>query len=130
MFTFEELIEAIEQRYTDVPNVTDTDVELWVVTALAEHGLTKNDVISSEVAALVMLHAEADGASQIAFKTAHYFKFSDKDESVDKSMISQNYREAADALWARYRRKRAEGVGGIGGSVMHFMRRIDREIDG
>lgn len=126
MTKIDELSERLLTRFKDVPNIDDTDVMEWVETAMNEHGFVKTDVVSPEYIPLIMLHAEADGASQIALRTAYYFEFVDKDESIDKSMISGNYRKLADSLWSRYRKKRDEGAGDIGGSRMAYMRRVDR----
>lgn len=126
MYNFDKLVEKLMQRFKEVPHVEDDDVELWVEQAMIEHDLTESQSVSPELASLILLHAEADGTTQVALRTAHYFNFTDKDETVDKSNVSENYRKAADDLWARYRRKRDEGVDEFGGSKLKFMKRVDR----
>lgn len=121
-----ELSERLLKRFKDVPNIDDTDVSEWAETAMNEHGFKDTDNVPTEIIPLILLHAEADGATQISLNTAHYFEFVDKDESINKTAITDNYRKLADMLWGRYRRKKEEGVGGIGGSRVKYMRRIDR----
>lgn len=126
MSSKDDLSNRLLDRFKDVTNIDITDVEEWVETAMNEHGYKATDNVPTKYIPLILLHAEADGASQIALRTAYFFSFVDKDESVDKSMVSSNYLKLADSLWARYRRKKDEGVGDIGGSRMAFMRRVDR----
>lgn len=123
---FKELVEMLLKRFNDVPNVDESDVESWLEASIMEHGIRMGQRIPPELIPLIMLYAEAEGASRVAMKTAHYFEFTDKDESIDKSMISDNYRKIAEGLWSRYRLKKDEGVEGFGGPVMKFMRRVDR----
>lgn len=127
MYTFSELIEMITQRFKTIPNVDEDDINLWLETSYGVHGVSIRETVSPDMASLIMLHAEADGVSQVALRTAYYFKFTDKDEEVDKSKVSDNYRAAADVLWKRYAQKKDEGVEGFGGSSIHYMRRIDRD---
>lgn len=126
MDDFNELVRFLANRFRDVPGVTDEDIEAWAEAALLEHGLKRGDRIPPPLMQLILLFAEADGASQVALKTAHFFKFTDKDESVDKSMISKSYQGVANEAWRRYQQKKDEGVEGYGGPVVKYMRRIDR----
>lgn len=126
METLESLSERLYRRFKSVPNLTEEDVVVWVEDAIIEHGYSIEQQIPPEIASLIQLYAEADGTAQIALRTAHYFSFTDKDEKIDKSMVPKQYQAQADALWARYRRKRDEGVEGFGGSVVRYMRRVDR----
>lgn len=131
MFSFDDLLKLLKRRFKAIPNVVEEDIEAWLETAYAEHDRSTTQVLPSALATLMLLHAEADGTGQVALMTAHYFSFTDKDEAVDKSMVSENYRKASDALWARYNKKRRDGVEEFGGPSMHFMRRVDRpDIDG
>lgn len=121
-----ELSSRLLSRFKDVPNIGDDDTSEWIEMAMNEHGLVSSDDVPTGVIPLIMLYAEADGAMQVALRTAHYFEFVDKDESVDKSMISEQYRRLSGELWKRYERKKSEGVGGFGGSRFSVMSRIDR----
>lgn len=122
----DELSDRLLNRFKDVPKVGPEDVGSWIELAMNEHGLDSSDNVPTEVIPLVLLYAEADGALQVALRTAHYFEFTDRDEAVNKSMISEQYRELSDALWKRYQRKKDEGVEGFGGARFHIMKRVDR----
>lgn len=127
MATMDELKQRLLRRFNGVPEVTEADAEDWVVTALNEHGYSSPDDVPADDLALIMLYAQADGASQISLATAHYFSFTDKDQTVDKSKISDQYSKLADELWARYNRKKSEGTAsGFGGSRFHIAKRVDR----
>jgi hypothetical protein len=126
MALLDELSERLYNRFKDVPGVASEDTDEWIETGMNEHGFEREDNVPAEYVPIIMLHAEADGASQIAVRSAHFFKYSDKDESVDKSGVADRYRRLAEILWDRYRRKRFEGVGEIGGSRVHIMTRVDR----
>lgn len=122
----DKLAERLLSRFKDVPNVELTDALEWIELSMNEHGFNAEDDVPPEMMSLILMYAEADGASQIALRTAYYFKFTDKDETVDKSAVPEQYRKLADALWKRYRQKKEEGVDGYGGARTSFMRRVDR----
>src|SRR5690625_5279737 len=126
MASFEELTGRLENRFGDVPNVNEDDVKEWTETSMNAHGFSKTSDVPDKYVPIILLHAEADGASQIALKTAYYFRFVDKDETVDKTEISKRYRQIANDLWNRYNRLKLEGVGDVGGSRVAFMKRADR----
>lgn len=126
MLSHEELTERLSKRFKNTPEMDKEDAELWVETSMQVHGFDKDDKVPSELVPLVLLHAEADGASQLSLRTAYYFSFNDKDESIDKSYVSTRYRQLADNLWSRYRRKKEEDSTGFGGARMSYMRRVDR----
>lgn len=124
--SFDELSERLLRRYRDVPNVGDEDAGEWIETSMNAHGFNKGETIPSEYASLIMLYAEATGATQLSIKTAHYFSFVDKDESIDKTNIAAEYRRIARDLWRNYNRRKEESQLFSGGSVMSFMKRVDR----
>lgn len=126
MAKLNELATRLLARFRDVPNVTLEDTTEWATLAMNEHGYTSSDDVPAEYTSLILLFAEADGASQIALRTAWYFSYGDRDETVDKSKTSEQYRKLADDLYKRYRRKKDEGVGDLGGSSFFVMRRADR----
>lgn len=128
MYTFSEMVEILEQRFSSIPNVSVDDITTWLTTSFSIHGANRQGTVPDGLASLIMLHAEADGVTQVALRTSHYFKFTDKDEEVDKSMISDNYRKSADMLWDRYNKRKDEGVDGFGGSRVKYMRRLDRDF--
>lgn len=124
--SFDKLSERLLKRFKDVPTVDKEDVEAWIETAMNEHGYEIDDYVPTKLFPLILLYAEADGTSQIALRTAYYFSFVDKDESIDKSMVSTRYRMLAETLWKRYKDKKIESVEEFGGSRISYMKRVDR----
>lgn len=113
----EEMIERLSRRFKGVPNFDAQDA-----TELVDEALSLHDKDAS--VDLVLLYAQYQGAWQIAFSVAHYFKFTDGEESVDKSMLADNYRKLAKDLQTRYDSERAK----IFGNNFRVMQRIDRPI--
>lgn len=81
--------ERLQKRFKDVPGVTPSDIADWMSEAKAESGIAEGESISGDNA-LVYL-AYAIGCQTIATSTAHYFSFSDGNESVDKTKLFENY---------------------------------------
>ena len=113
----DELIERLSRRFKGVPNFDLTDAEELIDEAIEAH---KNDKDASDD--LVLLYAQTQGAWQIAFSVAHYFRFTDGEESVDKSMVADNYRKLARDLQVEYDKE----IGKIFGNNFRIMTRIDR----
>lgn len=126
MASLSELSEKLIKRFKDVPNITDEDTTAWVERSMMEHGFLADQDVPQESELLVLLYAEWDGALQIALKAAHYFEYTDGDETVDKRNVSEQYRHIATELWRAYERKKAQGAGGIGGSRFSVATRVDR----
>lgn len=126
MAKLEELSERLMRRFRDVPGVKKDDTDGWIELSMNEHGFSGQDDVPLEYVSIVMLYAEADGASQIALRTAYYFEYRDKDETVNKTKVAEQYRKIAETLWDKYKTKRFEGVEDIGGSQFHIMTRADR----
>ena len=117
-----ELVERLNRRFKGVPNFGMEDAEELVDESLTVHGLDPSADIPENQVTLVLLYAQTQGAWQIAFSVAHYFRFSDGEESVDKSMVAENYRRLARDLQEEYDRE----VGKIFGNNFRIMKRIDR----
>lgn len=122
--TAQELAERLLLRFKGVPNFMYENALELVEDAMRAHNFTPDDSVPDDKANIVLLYAQIQGAWQIAFSVAHYFKFTDGEESVDKSMISKNYRDLAKDLQAEYDKERAEMVG----SSFRIMKRLDRPI--
>ncbi|MFD1453229.1 hypothetical protein [Oceanobacillus sojae] len=122
--TAQELKERLLRRFKGVPGFEEADASDLVKEAMQAHGYAPEDSVSSDDINLVMLYAQVQAAWQIAFSVAHYFKFTDGEESVDKSMISDNYRKLANDLQADY----DDEKGRIPGSKFRIMKRIDRPL--
>jgi hypothetical protein len=125
MATKSELATTLLGRFKGVPNVAQEDVDAWVERSMLEHGFRLDQDVREEDVLLILLYAEWDGASQLALRTAYYFEYKDSEESVDKRMVSETYRNLADQLWKSYERKKNE-AGRVAGPRFRVMPRADR----
>lgn len=124
MATKAELVERLYRRFKGVPNFSIEDAEELVEESLKVHGYEPSADVSADKESLVLLYAQKEGAWNIAFSVAHYFRFSDGEETVDKSMVADNYRRLARDLQTDYEKEK----GKILGNNFKIMRRIDRPI--
>jgi hypothetical protein len=125
MATKSELATTLLRRFKGVPNVEQEDAEDWVERALLEHGYQSTSDVPGDDQLLILLYSEWDGVMQIALRTAYYFEYKDSEESVDKRMVSETYRNMADKLWQTYERKKNE-AGRVAGPRFSIMGRADR----
>ncbi|MGM0836039.1 MAG: hypothetical protein ACQEV7_07770 [Bacillota bacterium] len=109
-------------KFKNVPNVALEDAVAWLAEAAFQYGYESPDLVPAKESALLLLLAQAEGARNIAMSVAHYFKYQDAEESVDKTMLAEQYRKLANDLRAEYKRNKAE----LSGSAFRAMRRIDR----
>src|SRR5690625_1486353 len=123
MATSDELAERLLQRFKGVPNFELTDAQELVEESLRVHGLDSSKAVPNDKETLVLLYAQTQGAWQIALSVAHYFSFTDGEESVDKSMIADNNRRLARELQIDYEIEN----GGIDGNNLRNMPRLDRQ---
>jgi len=124
MASKDELVERLQRRFKGVPNFGKEDAEELIEESLIFHGLDPSAIIPDKDVTLVLLYAQAQGAWQIAFSVAHYFRFSDGEETVDKSMVADNYRRLARDLQTDYEKEK----GKVLGNNFRIMKRIDRPI--
>ena len=120
-----ELAEKLSARFEGVPLVDATVTENWIERSMLEHGYSADEDVDENDILLVLLYAEWDGALQLALRTSYYFQYDDSDESVDKRMVSEAYRNVADKLEKSYQRKRNE-IGRTAGPTFRIMTRADR----
>lgn len=125
MATKTELATTLLSRFKGVPNVDQTDVDGWIERSLLEHGYRLDQDVRDDDQLLILLYAEWDGVTQISLRTAYYFEYKDAEESVDKRMVSETYRNLADNLWKSYERKKNE-AGRTAGPRFKIMPRADR----
>lgn len=125
MATKSELATTLLGRFKGVPNVEIDDAENWIERSLIEHGYRIDQDVRDEDTLLVLLYAEWDGTTQLALRTAYYFEYKDSEESVDKRMVSEAYRNMADQLWKTYERKKNE-AGRTAGPRFRVLRRADQ----
>lgn len=117
-----ELAERLYRRFKGVPNFDLNDAQELVDESLEFHGYELSADVPADKESLILLYAQKEGAWQIAFSVAHYFKFVDGEESVDKSMVADNYRRLARDLQDEYDKEN----GKIFGNNFRIMPRIDR----
>src|SRR5690625_2548357 len=122
MATRAELAERLLKRFRGVPNFDIDDAQELVEDALLVHGLDASAAVPDDRITVILLYAQAEGAWQIALSTAHYFRYGDAEESVDKSMISEQYRRLARDLRDEYNSERAREKG----AGFYVAARIDR----
>jgi len=118
----ERLVKRVVLRYIEVPEFTEEEGRMFVEDSKSVHGYKADQLIRPEDERLVVLYAMAEIASTIAFKSAHYFKFSDGEETIDKTKVSHNYRQLARDFRNDYNRERAKSTG----SLFRIVRRADR----
>ncbi len=122
MATLNDLATRLQHKFKDVPNVTINDCIEWVQTALETHGTTVDTLTDNEVY-LIMVLGQAEGARNIALRVAHFFRYQDGDEQIDKTMLTQQYLRMAreyDQLYSQYK------YGMRGGSTFTIAKRADR----
>ena len=108
MATLQDMTARLLAKFRNVPNVTQEDVEAWLTSALHQHGKSDFSLVPVEEEHLVLILAQAEGARDIAMMTAHYFRYTDNNEQVDKSMVSEQYRKLSDSLLKEYERRRSK----------------------
>lgn len=91
------LVDRLIKRFKGVPGVTSDDCTDWITEAEAESGLNEEEAANTDNALLYL--AYAIGCVVIATDAARYFKYTDAEESVDKTMVAAQYLKLAE--WAR-----------------------------
>lgn len=114
----ETLATRLLSKFKNVPNVTQADCTDWVTDAIALHGNSVDET-------LVLLLAQSEGARNIALNTAHYFSYTDGDESVDKTMLTETYLRVSEDFYTAYQRSKATS-GSNSGSAFKAPKRVDR----
>jgi hypothetical protein len=122
MATISDLSNRLLKKFKSVPNVTVEDAMDWVTEAAYQYGYESPESVPDKETGLLLLLAQAEGARNIAVSVAHYFRYSDGEESVDKSMLSEQYRKLAKDLSEEYERKKAA----LSGTSFKIARRVDR----
>jgi len=118
----QELAEKLYRMFKGVPGFTENEALELIDDAMRTHGYAPTDSVPSDRIRLILLYAQIQGVWQVAMSVAHYFKFSDGEESVDKSMLADNYRKLAKDLQTEYDIEN----GKLFGNNFRIMPRIDR----
>ena len=103
----ESVKERLTKRLSKIPGVTPQDISDWLAEAVAEFdGQDEENETALFYLALYVAY------ETIASDAARFFRFTDGEESVDKSMIASEYRQLAKEFRAEYNAelaKEAEG---------------------
>lgn len=92
--------------------------------ALIANGFSPLTVLNDKQAQLVTFYYRYVDVMAKATSEASSFKYTDGEESVDKSSVSKNYRDLAQHYYELWRSKRAEYDGT--GSSFRIAKRVDR----
>ena len=109
--------ERMQSRLKNVPGVTSEDIGDWIAEAIAESEITE-----AENASAVFYLALAIAYDTIAANTAHYFSYTDGEESVNKTNVYANYEKLAANARKNYRKYKR----GNGASASYLKRADDR----
>lgn len=96
------IIGRLSVRFKNVPGVTTADIADWVYEAELESGLTEGDVANENNALLYL--AYSIGCTVVATEASRYFKYTDGEESIDKTNIAANYLILAKDARKSYRK--------------------------
>lgn len=117
-----EITDRLLRRFKGVPSFDTEDAMDLVDEAFNLHGLKPSDSVPSDKEQLIMYYVQSQGAWQIALSVAHYFKFTDGEEAIDKTMLADNYRRLAKDFEAKYESEKSF----LYGSNFRTMQRPDR----
>lgn len=121
-----DIVNRVNSYFEGIDEVTPTDVTIWVNEAKGEHNIRLDEEIPAELVNITVLYARIVGVETLALKTASYFSFTDGEESINKTGISQRY----DALALRLRKKYDSDKRDISAlatpAAFRIVRRVDR----
>lgn len=115
------VIQRLESRLSKVPGVTADDIGMWVAESVAESGFTEEDNANA-----IFYLALYNAYSAIASDAARYFSYGDRDETVDKTGVFENYMELAREARLNYRKARKETGGRSFTAYQTHVGRADR----
>ena len=101
------LSERLTKRFRGVPGVTADDITDWIAEGEAESGLTAG---ADDDNALLYL-ALSIGFTVIATDAARFFRYTDGEETVDKSMVAAQYTKLAAQARRQYNVQMRGGYG-------------------
>lgn len=105
------LIERLTKRFRGAPGVTSDDIDDWIAEAEAESGFVANGSGANNKDNALLYLAFAIGCIVIATDAARYFKYTDAEESVDKTMIAAQYMKLASDARGQYAKQLTGGFG-------------------
>lgn len=92
--------DRLETRLKNVPGITSADIAEWLAEALEESGLVDDGTNDNTLLYLSLSIAY----ETIAQDAARFFKYTDGDESVDKTNVFDNYTKFAAQARRQYRK--------------------------
>lgn len=125
MATLTQMTERLTKRFTAVtaqPALQTAAIDVMADTFELFGYSASADVPVTDINRL-LAYSSSELALQIALDAARFFKYTDGEETVDKSMISKEYREFAGIFKSDYL---AEESKLIDSATFRVMRRIDR----
>jgi hypothetical protein len=96
------LSDRVANRFRNVPGVLSTDITDWIAEAEFESGKVADTSTADDNALLYL--ALSIGFSVIATDAARYFRYTDGEESVDKTMIFDMYSRLSNTARKQYTR--------------------------
>lgn len=106
----------LAKRFRNVAGVTTQDLADWIEEAVAESGYAAGGTGEDNKDNALLYLAYSIGCFVIATDAARYFKYTDADEAVDKTMVGDKYLALAE--WGR-KQYAIQLRGGFGASQSH-----------
>ena len=128
MATLTQMTDRLTKRFTAVtaqPALESAAIDVMADTFELFGFDASADVPITELNRL-LAYSSSELALQIALDAARFFKYSDGEESVDKTMVSKEYREFSAIFKADYLAEELAKHNAGDGSAFRVMRRLDR----
>lgn len=106
------LSERLTKRFRGVPGVESTDIADWIAEAEAESGHTAGTTADNALLYLAL----SIGCSVIATDAARFFRYTDGEETVDKTGVFDKYTKLARDARRQYN---VQIRGGYGAFASH-----------
>jgi hypothetical protein len=103
------LSDRLTKRFRNVPGVTSADIADWIAEAEEESGYVADNTEDDRNNALLYL-AFSVGCQVIATDAARFFKYTDGDESVDKTKVAEQYMKLSAIARKQYSNFRNGGI--------------------
>ncbi|HGX1670131.1 hypothetical protein [Listeria seeligeri] len=120
MTTKSDLLEKLTRKFSNIPNVAPELLSDWLDEAIEAEGFPSSQDSFDGYETQILLRARIIGVEDLALNTAHFFNFSDGEESISKGNTSSNYQKLLAQLKAQY----AEQFGNV--STFKVLKRLDR----
>lgn len=98
----DDLISKLSAKFTDVPKIGSDTLTAWLNESCTYEGYPSPDDVPLSDFERVLLRAQIVGIEYLLINSAHFFNFTDGEESVNKAAISSNYLKILNFLTAKY----------------------------